>query len=100
MADLPHFASPFRASGSSFGTVDQDSTDDILGCVETILRTEVGTRDELPEFGVEDLAFGDGETVESDVVDAVTEWEPRVAASATAEEIEDMIMKVEASIDG
>ena len=98
MAETPHFKFPFRIIGNSATTIEQDSDEDILGCVEAILRTEVGSRDELPEFGVDDLAFRAGESVEAEVVGSVTEWEPRVAASATAEEIEDMIMKVESSV--
>jgi phage baseplate assembly protein W len=95
MAEIPHFASPFRIVAGSVATVEQDSDEDILGCVQVILRTDAGFRDEVPEFGVEELAFNQSDSVESDVIDAVRDWEPRVAASATAEEIEDMIMSVE-----
>lgn len=35
----------------------QDSDEEILSCVAAICRTDVGERDELPEFGAEDLAF-------------------------------------------
>lgn len=92
MADTPHFAHPFRI-GQSVAVVDQDTDEEILGCVWAICSTEIESRDELPEFGVEDLAFRREEAVRAEVVDAVREWEPRVEAEATTE-IEDLIMKV------
>lgn len=95
--DTPHFTHPFRIVGTSAATVEQDSDEDILTCVWAICSTEIESRDELPEFGIEDLAFRDEEEVRAEVVDAVREWEPRVEADATTE-IEELIMKVQIEI--
>lgn len=86
MVDIPHFASPFTLVGTSFGVVDQDSDEDILQCVETVLRTPAGSRDEVPEFGMDDPTFTtDPSQVEADALAAIREWEPRATAIAEAE---------------
>lgn len=58
MADIPHLAFPvrFNAAGSAV-VVEQDSAEEIAGCVETIVRTVKGHRLERPEFGIRDLVF-------------------------------------------
>lgn len=96
MADTPHFAHPFRI-GQSVAVVDQDTDEEILGCVWAICSTEIESRDEVPEFGVEDLAFRAEGEVTQEVVEAVREWEPRVEADATTE-IEDLIMRTEVNV--
>jgi phage baseplate assembly protein W len=53
----PHFDLPFRLSGSSFATVEQDTYADIANCVETIIRTPYGFRDDTPDFGLPVDAF-------------------------------------------
>lgn len=94
--DTPHFAHPFRI-GQSVAVVDQDTDEEILGCVWAICSTEVESRDEVPEFGVEDLAFRSEAEVTQEVVEAVREWEPRVDTDATTE-IEDLIMRTEVNV--
>jgi phage baseplate assembly protein W len=79
MADItvPHFALPFRLAGDgSFAVVEQDSDDEVVQSVEILLRTRVGSRIELPEYGIEDPTF----TVVPDIagiLDAIADWEPR-----------------------
>lgn len=92
----PHFDRPFRI-GRSVGTVEQDSDEELLNCAWAILSTEVGERDELPEFGVEDLPFRSEEGVQTDVTGAITEWEPRLQANTDAE-IEELVMRVQAEV--
>ena len=93
MADIPHFAVPFRITGTSATVVEQDSDEDILACAETILRTPVGSRIEEPEFGMEDPTFTtDPAVIERVAIDALHEWEPRTTALAEAE-IDDLIAK-------
>lgn len=57
MADTPHFDLPLRLSGSSFAEVEQDSYADIANSVEAIVRTFVGWRDYVPEFGIPEILF-------------------------------------------
>lgn len=54
---VPHFDLPFRFSGSSVAVVEQDSAEDVANCVEAIVRTPNGTRDDSPEFGLDDQTF-------------------------------------------
>lgn len=94
--ETPHFDRPFRV-GRSVATVDQDSDEELVNCAWAILSTEVGTRDELPEFGVEELPFRSAEAVQVDVNGAIRDWEPRLQADSDAE-IEDLVMRVEAEV--
>lgn len=54
---VPHFDLPFRLSGSSFAVVEQDSSADVANCVEAIVRTPNGFRDDTPDFGMDDITF-------------------------------------------
>lgn len=93
--DTPHFASPFTM-GKQAKVIEQDSDEDLVLCVSTLLRTETGSRDELPEYGVDDLAFkGD---VSDEVVEAIRDWEPRTEADADSD-IRDLIQTVDVTID-
>lgn len=81
--DTPHLSYPLQlaSDGKSFSVEEQDEPAEIAGCVELILRTPQGTRDDLPEFGIPDLTFRQvsarGLPV-ADVEQLVEEWEPRV----------------------
>lgn len=94
--DNPHFDRPFRV-GRSVATVEQDSDEELLNCAWAVLSTEVGTRDELPEFGVEELPFKSPDAVRDEVVEAIREWEPRLAAESEAT-IEELAMRVETEV--
>ncbi len=90
MAEVPHFDLPFRLKGGSFAEVEQDSADDIAVCVEAIVRTRPGDRDEAPTFGTTDVAFNQvdaqGRPVDTELlVSQIEEWEPRVRALADQE---------------
>lgn len=86
MAQVPHIKLPLTLTGSGTSVVEQDSDEEIRQCVEMILRTQVGSRIEMPEFGIEDLAFSRStDHIEEEVLRAVEEWEPRAGAIANAE---------------
>lgn len=76
MADVPHFAFPFR-----FGTnhhaveVEQDSPDDIAASVAVLLSYPIGFLPALPTFGVIDQLGGANL---QEIRTALAEWEPRV----------------------
>lgn len=55
----PHFDIPFRFVGGSAAVVEQDTSEDIINCVEAILRTPMGYRvyDNTVEFGIDDPTF-------------------------------------------
>lgn len=79
MANVPQLSYPLRIDPSTgtFAEVEQDSVDDVAGCVEAVLRTRVGERDELPGFGTPDLAFHELPLDMGELLLQVAEWEPR-----------------------
>lgn len=98
MAEIPHFASPFRVRAGRAVVIEQDSDEELLQSVATLLRTPVGSRDELPEYGVPDLPFRtDTGEIEQEILAAIREWEPRVEAMADAE-IDDLVARVEVTL--
>lgn len=89
MPDIPHFTIPFQWGRSPLGglqvlTVEQDSTSEIAGCCEAILRTVQGQRTSMPEFGRPELEFSDPEFSQSAVASALVTFEPRVESLVTA----------------
>lgn len=89
MADTPHFALPFRISGKAAAVNEQDSLDDIAACVQAVLLTEIGEREDEPDFGIVDRAFSQLPLDPDEVVQAVDEWESR--AALLAEEDPDLL---------
>lgn len=80
MTDIPHFKMPFQFDGARAAEVEQDTIEDVAGCVEVVLRTPRGHRDELPEFGTPDPTFTSPPDIDS-LRSAVAEWEPRAEAT-------------------
>lgn len=58
---VPHFDLPFRLVTSEGiqvpATVEQDSLEDVVNCVEAAMRTDKGSRSDLTTFGVSDPTF-------------------------------------------
>lgn len=81
---IPHFRYPFRVTLQGAATVDQDSIDDVTQCVYAVLATEIGSRQEEPEFGVIDQTFLQNGADTDELEEVVSEWEPR--ASLLSEE--------------
>jgi phage baseplate assembly protein W len=77
LADVPHFALPFRYEGRSVAVVEQDTVDDVAVCVESVLRTRPGDRDELPAFGAADPTFTQTPLDTEALVAQIEAWEPR-----------------------
>jgi hypothetical protein len=75
--DVPHFDLPFRFDHGAAAVNEQDSLDDIAVCVEAIVRYEQGQRPELPEFGIPDYTFRQGDFDTDDLQDAIEVWEER-----------------------
>lgn len=75
---VPHFDLPFRLSGSSFAVVDQDTPEDVTNCVEAIVRTPLGFRDDSPDFGLEDLTFNNQPFNVERLVSLIENQEPRL----------------------
>lgn len=79
LAVNPHFAIPFRLRGASGAVVtEQDTEEEILDCVETIVRYNVGHRPEKPDFGIPDPTFSHPSPDIGKIRDSVNTWEPRL----------------------
>lgn len=83
MASNPHFSFPFLMTAAGAATTEQDSDAEILDCVEVILSTPRGWREDLPEFGLDDPVFGIGIDRQG-IHDTVTQWEPRADTIVTS----------------
>jgi phage baseplate assembly protein W len=77
---------PFQIVNGRAGTVEQDSPEDVLQCVETIMRFRRGQRPDAPDFGVPDQAHRQGGADPAEVLDAIERFEPR--AHRVAAELE------------
>ena len=76
-ADIPHFNLPFQFGPNLAVVVEQDSFEDVLNCVAAILRTQIGERTDLPEFGIVDPTF-QTQPVDTDaIIQQVIAQEPR-----------------------
>jgi hypothetical protein len=82
---IPHISLPFRFVNGAAAVSEQGSLAEIADCVAAIVRYPLGSRPELPEFGLPDQVFRqDGPDVA--VISAtVTSWEPRAAQLVTTD---------------
>jgi phage baseplate assembly protein W len=77
--DIPQFAVPFRFENGQAVVVEQDSIDEVRGCVEILARIPLGSRLEHPDCGVSDPTFRTTDSVD-DLREAIGDWEPRAEA--------------------
>jgi phage baseplate assembly protein W len=93
---IPHFSLPFRIHNGSAVVVEQDSTDEILDCVQAICSYPAGSRPEQPDFGIPDQTFRQGGVDTDAIAAAVDQWEPRAHAVASADNssLADLISQV------
>jgi phage baseplate assembly protein W len=71
-------------AGLELATVEQGSPDEIAQCVEAIVRTPLGFRDDLPALGVPDQTFRRGGADPAIVAAALERYEPRADDLVTA----------------
>jgi phage baseplate assembly protein W len=74
---IPHFDLPFRFNAGKAAVVEQDSLDDVVNCVEAAVRTENGSRKELPTFGVREMTFEPQPVDTAGMMAHIMEHEPR-----------------------
>lgn len=100
VVDIPHFKFPFTFDSAGHArVVEQDSDDDVVQCVEVLLSTPVGSRAELPEYGVEDPTF----TTTLDlpgIVQAIDDWEPRaqVDMSSSINDRDELLREIQTNV--
>lgn len=94
--DTPKLSFPFRlqASGLRAVVVEQDSDDEIFDCLEVLLSTEKGSREEAPAYGIEDQSFLEGGANQDQILTAIAKWEPRAERTLEADQIIAFIQRV------
>lgn len=95
----PQLRVPLRITNGKAEVVEQDSEEEVMQCVETLMRTPVGSRTEEPEYGIPELAFREGAVERGDLQRAIAEWEPRADTIITEEGLEQLARKVAISND-
>lgn len=83
---VPHLRIPFRIGvGGQAETVEQDSIEEVTQCVKVLVATNVGSRVELPEYGIADPVFTDvSQSQRTEAIAAqLKKWEPRARADVT-----------------
>lgn len=98
--DTPKLSFPFRlhANGLSAVTIEQDSDDEILDCLEVLLSTEKGSREEAPAYGIEDQTFKEGGADLEQVLTAISKWEPRAGKALEADVIASFIQHIRVKV--
>ena len=98
----PKLAFPFELSstGRFAKVVEQDSDEEILNCVEVLLLTHVGTREEVPDYGIADYAFRQGGVDIAALRAAIHMWEPRAEIDILAGDIDGLVQRVRIHYQG
>lgn len=95
---IPHFDLPFRfgTAGGNAAVVQQDSVQDVRNCVETVVRTEAGNREFVPNFGIADPTFSVQPLDTTALEQQVTANEPRAQTTFTSvvDEIDAMVADI------
>lgn len=76
----PHFRVPFQFGSINGGAYmnEQDTIEDYIDCIKTILAFPVGSLESNPEFGVPDVLFKENMgSIPEELKDAITFWEDR-----------------------
>ena len=103
---IPHFSLPFRFidQGLGYPTAaihQQDTHEEILHCVETVLRYVPDQRPEKPEFGSPDFIFEQAPVDTSAAYNAIARWEPRasVAVEESADLVDELVTHITVGIE-
>lgn len=92
---IPHFDIPFRFLNNKSAAVnEQDSDREIMDCVETIVRYQVGDRPERPEFGIPDFTFTLPGTDSSLIQASIREFEPRADVQVDLPKIQELVQTI------
>jgi hypothetical protein len=75
--DNPHFDIPFNLQPAGTPVTEQDTFAEIANCIEVIIRTPYGFRDDTPDFGFEDVLFRNQPVLSAEIQDIVDAQEPR-----------------------
>jgi len=74
---IPHLATPIRIVNARYLTVEQDTDEEVAGCVRNIVAFERGYRVEDPAFGIRDPTFTTMPVDTADIAEALEMYEER-----------------------
>lgn len=98
--DVPKLKVPFSVSGGRVEVLEQDTLDQIAQCVYVLLSTELGSRIELPDYGISQQAFKKGGVDVVELQDSVSTWEKRVEGIDVETEWDGLLQRVRVLISG
>lgn len=80
----PHFQLPFRFGGCKGGAFvnEEDSSEEIIQCIEVLLAYPIGAHPNIPGFGTPDVLFKSisEESTTADMLrEAILQWEGRAS---------------------
>lgn len=76
----PHLRLPLQFTGINGGALvnEQDTPEDIIDCIKAIISYPIGSRHDMPEFGIPDMVFRqESATRIQQLRDHILEWEGR-----------------------
>lgn len=92
---IPHFGIPFFIDPDRGAHVEeQDSEEEILDCVETILRYQKNQRPESPDFGIPDVTFSEPLVNVGPIQSALIHWEPRIETKVNSPTVDNLIQTI------
>jgi phage baseplate assembly protein W len=77
MDPIPHLSLPLRISEGAYASVQQDTLDELVCCVQAICSFPIGSRIEAPEFGIPEFEHSDRPLPTQQLEAIVEQWEPR-----------------------
>lgn len=99
--EVPHFDYPFRfGQGGHAVCVEQDSDADIRNCVVAILKTPIGARLDLGDFGAPDQVFREGGINTDQLLSVLRRWEDRAEYTMTLQQLVGLAQTVTVNFTG
>lgn len=89
LVTIPHFDVPVTFQNSGMGVVEQDSLEEVLANVVTIVLCPVGACPQLPTFGRSDVNFAQEPVLTDDLVADIQQWEPRASEDVVSQLLPD-----------
>lgn len=78
-----HLDVPYRRVNGAPVVNEQGSLADIAACVYAVAVTEIGARDELPDFGILDPTFSQQPVQAQPLLQQIERWEDRATLLAS-----------------
>lgn len=96
MIDTPKLSFPFAPGAYR----EQDSSDEVMDCVEVLLSTEEGERTEIPLYGIPDQAFRQNGLDVTRVLGVLDRWEPRASATIERQSLKSLVDSLLVKVTG